>query len=122
MERVYFDDAGGITRILRVDYAGLDDPEELRGVARTASALVRSYPPGSLLVLVNLSGVPHSLVVAAIMQQGVAESRPHVRARAVIGLARDAEESFQVAVRLFGSPMARFDDEDAAKAWLLTHT
>ena len=117
MERVYFADHRG-TPILHVDYSGLSDPEELRGVVRAASAVVRKHPPGSLLVLVELAGVPHSLVVAAIMQQGVAESRPHVRARAVVGLAPEAAGSFEVAAKLFGNPMAHFDDRDAALEWL----
>ena len=118
MERVYFHDHRG-TQLLHVDYSGLEDPEELLGVVRRASALVQQYPPGSLLVLVDFSGVPHSLVTAAIMQQGVATSRPHVRARAVIGLSPSAESSFEVAAKLFGAPMARFADAAAAKEWLL---
>ena len=118
MERVYFADYQG-TPILHVDYSGLDDPEDLLGVVRTASALVRSHPPDSLLVLANLTGVPHSLVIAAIMQQGVAESRPHVRARALIGLAADADRAFEDAAMLFAAPMARFDDPDTASEWLL---
>jgi hypothetical protein len=118
MKRVYFEDYRG-TPILHVDYRGLSDPEEVRGVVREASALVRTYPPGSLVVLVDLTGVPHTLVIAAVMQQGVAESRPHVRARAVVGLAPEAAGSFEIAAKLFGSPMARFDDRAAAAEWLL---
>ena len=120
LNRVYFADHAGAP-ILHVDYSGLADPEELRGVVRLAAAMVRQHPPDSLLVLVDLTGVPHTLVTAAIMQQGVAESRPHVRARAVYGLTPDAVASFDVATRLFGSPMARFDDEASAEAWLLQH-
>jgi len=120
MDRVYFADRRG-TQILHVDYSGLVDPEPLRGVVRQASAVVRTHGPKSLLVLVNLAGVPHSLVTAAIMQEGIAESRPHVRARAVIGLSADAASSFDVAVKLFGSPMARFDDAETATDWLLLH-
>ena len=118
MQRVYFEDYRG-TPILHVNYSGLEDPEELQGIARAASALVQTYPPASLLVLADLTGVPHSLVIAAIMQQGVAESRPHVRARAVVGLSSNATGSFEVAAKLFGNPMARFDDRDAARDWLL---
>ena len=120
LNRVYLADHGEVS-ILHVDYSGLTDPEELRGVVRLAAAMVRQHPPESLLVLVDLTGVPHTLVTAAIMQQGVAESRPHVRARAVYGLTPDAAASFDVATRLFGSPMARFDDPTAAEAWLLQH-
>jgi hypothetical protein len=120
MERVYFADHRG-TQILRVDYSGLHDPEEIRQVVRKASAVVKAHPPESLLVLVDVSGVSHSLVTAAVMQQGVAESRPHVRARAVVGLRTAAgANSFEVAAMLFGSPMERFDDHAAALDWLLT--
>jgi hypothetical protein len=118
MERVSFEDRRG-TPILHVDYTGLDDPDDLLKVIREASALVRQHPPDALLVLADLTGVPHSLVVAAIMQQGVAESRPHVRARAVVGLPPQAAGSFEVAAKLFGSPMAQFADRDTATEWLL---
>jgi hypothetical protein len=118
MERVYFADHGG-SQILHVNYSGLEDPEDLRGVARQAMSRVRSHPAGAVLVLVDLSGVPHNLVVAAIMQEGVAGSRPHVQARAVVGLTPDATRSFEVAASLFGRPMARFDDKQSAVDWLL---
>ena len=118
MERVFFAEHRG-TPILRVDYSGIDDPDDLRTVVREASALVRSHPPGSLLVLVDLTGVPHSLVTAAILQQGVAESRPHVRARAAVGLVPEAARSYDIATKLFGSPMAHFDDREKALDWLL---
>lgn len=118
MDRVYFAEYEG-TSILHVNYSGIDDPDELRGVVREAAALVQRYPPGSLLVQVDVTGVPHSFVTAAIMQQGVAESRPHVRARAVVGVSPEAHGSFEVAAKLFGSPMARFDDVDSAREWLI---
>jgi hypothetical protein len=118
MERVYFADHHG-KPILRVTYSGLRDPHDLQAVAQTASMLVQQYPPGSLLVLADVSGVPHSIATSAVMQQGIAESRPHVRARAVIGLAPEAAHAFDVAAKLFGNPMARFDDPETALDWLL---
>lgn len=118
MDRVYFGEFQG-TPILHVNYSGLEEPEELRGVVREAAALVQKYPAGSLLVLADLTGVPHSFVTAAIMQQGVAESRPHVRARAVLGLSPEGVSSFEVAAKLFGSPMAQFADAVAAQEWLI---
>jgi hypothetical protein len=120
MDRVYFIEHRG-TRILHVNYSGIQDPEELRGVVRMASSVVRDHPPLSLLVLVDLTGVPHSVVTAAILQQGVAESRPYVRARAVLGLSPFAAMSFDLAAKLFGNPMACFSDATAAKDWLLAH-
>ena len=118
MDRVYFAEHRG-TQILRVNYTGLADPDDLLGVIRQAAAEARTHAPRSLLVLVELTGVPHSLVVAAIMQQGVAESRPYVRARAVVGLTPAAYGSFDVAAKLFGGAMARFDDPVAAADWLV---
>lgn len=120
MERVRLVHLRG-TPVLRVDYSGLHDPAELQGVARHALARVRSHEGDPLLVLADLTDVPHNLVTAAIMQQGVAESRSHVRARAVVGLTPEASGSFDVAAKLLGSPMARFDDEAAALEWLLQH-
>ena len=117
-ERVYFSELRG-TRVLHVNYAGLREPDELLAVVRRASFVVRGHDAASLLVLVDLTGVPHNLVVAAIMQQGVAESRPHVRARAVVGLTPEAAGSFDVAAKLFGSPMRHFADREAAQEWLL---
>jgi hypothetical protein len=118
MERGYFVDHRD-TRILHLDYSGISDPEELRGAVRAATALVRTQALGSLRVLVDVSGVPHGLVTAAILQQGVLESRPYVRARAVIGLPPAAATQFEVAASLFGNPMASFGDPGAATEWLL---
>ena len=120
MERVCFVEYRG-TRILQVDYSRIHDPEELRGVVRMATAVVQTHPPHSLLVLVDLTDVPHSLVTTAILHQGVAESRPYVRARAVIGLSPFAKLSFEIAAKIFRNPMASFSEPVAAKEWLLAH-
>jgi hypothetical protein len=120
MERVCFFEHQG-TRIMQVDYSGVADPDELHGIVRAATALLRTQEPHSVVVLVDITGVPHSLVTTAILHQGVAESRPYVRARAVVGLSQVAAPSFEVATKLFKNPMASFSDRDAAMDWLVEH-
>ena len=120
MERVCFFEHQG-TRIMQVDYSGVADPDELHGIVRAATALLRTQEPHSVVVLVDITGVPHSLVTTAILHQGVAESRPYVRARAVIGLSPFAKLSFEIAAKIFRNPMASFSEPVAAKEWLLAH-
>jgi hypothetical protein len=51
----------------------------------------------------------------------VVATRPHVRARAVVGVPGIAKMAFEIIAKLATSPMARFDDLEEAKDWLVSH-
>ena len=118
MDRVGFIDHRG-SRILLSDLSGIREIAELQRVVRLGGELLRSQPPGSTLVLVDVTDVEYSLESFAVLQQSVAVNRPFVRARAIVGLPSAAALPYQVVEDLSNSPMASFDSRDAAKEWLV---
>ena len=119
MERVGFIEHRG-TPILLSDLSGIRETPELQRVVRLGGELLQTQAPRSVLVLVDITGVEYSLESFAILQQSVAVNRPYVRARAIVGLPSAAALPFQVVEDLSESPMALFDDRDAAKEWLVS--
>lgn len=107
------------TPILLSDLSGIRTTEELQRAVRLGGELLRGQPLGSTLVLVDVTGLEYSVESFAILQQSVATNRPYVRARAIVGLPSIAVIPFEMVARLSGSPMARFDDLETAKEWLL---
>lgn len=119
MDRAKFIEHRG-TRILLSDLSGIRTTEELQRAVRLGSELVQSQPPHSLLILVDVTGVEYNIESFAVVQQSVAANRPYIRARAVVGLPQVAAVPFSLVARLAGSPMASFDDLEAAKDWLVS--
>jgi hypothetical protein len=118
MERVRFIDYRG-RRILLSDFSGMTTPELQRAV-RLGNELIQAQPPRSTLILVDVTDVEYNLETFAIVQQSVVANRPYVRARAVVGLPSAATVPFDVVANLSDGPMARFDDVEAAKEWLVS--
>ena len=118
MERVKFIDHHGAA-ILLSDLSGIRSTLELQRAIRLGTDLVQTQPHGSVLILVDLTDVEYSLESFAILQQSVVANRPFVRARAIVGLPSIAIVPFQVVARLSSGPMARFEDREAAKDWLV---
>lgn len=119
MDRVKFIEHRG-TRILHSDLSGIRTTQELQRAVRLGTEFVQTQPPRSVLILVDLTGVEYNIESFAIVQQSVATLRPFIRARAVVGLPRVAAIPFSIVARLSGSPMASFDDLEAAKEWLVS--
>ena len=119
MERVRFITHHG-TQILLSDLSGIRSTLELQRAIRLGTEFVQTQPPRSLLILVDVTGVEYNIESFAIVQQSVAENRPFVRARAIVGLPRVATIPFEIVAKLAGSPMAHFDDVEAAKDWLVS--
>ena len=116
-DRIRFVEHDGV-RILHADYSGLRTTEELRAVVQHATELISTEPPRSVLVLVNLSGVPYNLDNLGVLRDAVDANRPFVRARAVYGLPSIAQLSFGAMARLSGRRMERFRDAEEAVTWL----
>ena len=119
MDRVRFIVYRG-TPILLSDLSGIRETPDLQRAVRLGGELLRAQPPRSVLVLVDVTGVEYSVESFAIVQQSVAENRPFVRARAVVGLPRVAAVPFQIVARLSDSPMAKFETREAAQEWLVS--
>jgi hypothetical protein len=119
MGRVRFIEHRGIP-ILLSDLSGLRETAELQRIVRLGGEKLQARPPGSTLVLVDVTGVEYNLESFAVLQQSVAVNRPFVRARAIVGLPSAAAIPFQVVEDLSESPMASFDSRDAAMEWLVS--
>lgn len=119
MDRVRFIDYRGIP-ILFSDLSGIRTTAEIQRTVRHGSELLQTQPPRSVLVLVDVTGVEYSLEAFAVLQQSVAENRPFVRARAIVGLPSIATVPFQLVAGLSPSPMAHFASMEEAKEWLIS--
>lgn len=105
-------------RILLVDLSGIEEPSRLAREAERASRVVREEPPDSGLVLVDVTGVPYSLRAVRLLGEIAASNTPHVRARAVVGLAEMVRPVVLVIARYTGRPVEAFEDLEPAMAWL----
>jgi hypothetical protein len=115
--RIRFSEHLGV-RILSSDLSRLDGAE-LRQELETASALIQHQPFDSLLVLVNVRGIPYSLENVALLRHATMRNRPYVRARAVIGLPEIARFSFRAIAHASGRKMEAFETAEAALDWLV---
>ena len=106
-------------QILHCNFSGIGSTEELRAVVEEAGLLIRSHPPRSALLLINLDGVPYTLQNVAVLRRALEENRAYVRARAVCGLPAIAQLSFAAMARLSQRPMQQFRDSNSALDWLV---
>ena len=118
MDRQKFIDHRG-TRILFSDLSRIDSTEELQQAVRLGTELAQAQPPRSLLVLVDVTDTEYNVASFAVVQQSVAVNRPYIRAHAVVGLPKIVSLPFDIAAKLSQGPMARFDDLETAKDWLV---
>jgi hypothetical protein len=84
-----------------------------------ATGVIQTYPLNSLLLLVNLGGVPYTLENVAVLRRATVANAPYVKARAVIGLPAIADLSFQAVARISGTRMRSFPDRESALDWLV---
>lgn len=117
MERARFITYQG-KRILLVDLSGIQELEQAAAEAERASRLIRAEPSDSLLVLVDLTGVPYSLRAVRVLGEVAAANSPHVRARAVVGLSEMVRPTVRVIEMYTGRPAEAFQDLETAMEWL----
>jgi hypothetical protein len=118
MSRVQFIEVEG-GRVLEIVYAGLRTQSELERVAEEASAAMRAEPPGSVLALVDLTGVRYSLRAARVLSEQAVANAPRIRARALVGLHPVARAALGEVARLTDRPMKAFDTREEALRWLV---
>jgi hypothetical protein len=117
MERVAFVTHLG-KRILHIDYSGLRDMPDLERVAKRASELMSSEPPGSVLALTDVRDVPYVLRWVRRLGEIAISNAPRMRARALVGLPAAARPAMSQLAVLSGTNMQAFEDIAPAMDWL----
>jgi hypothetical protein len=118
MNRVEFVSHRGM-RILQIDYGGLAAGDELQQVIDQASSAMAGEPPGSVLGLINLSGLRYSLRAMRMLSEKGAENAPYIRARAVIGLPPVAMPVLEEVGPFTSRPIRAFESREEALDWLV---
>jgi len=108
------------TRILYLDCARASPLEHARGM-RAAAAVIAPEPPGSVLLLVDVTGAAENAQTHEVIREFVEETGPRLRARAVVGLAGLRRVFFERARRELPGEHAAFDDLEVARDWLAAH-
>ena len=117
MERVAFVEHRG-RRILVVDYSGLRNLTEIEPPATQATQTMAEEPRGSVLALVDLTGVPLSLRSTRQLGELAVSNAPFVKARALVGIPAAARPVMRAISQLSGRPMEAFSDRESALDWL----
>ena len=116
-ERVAFVAHHG-ARILAVDYHGLRAPADLARLADEATRRIHGEPRGAVLVLADLTDVPHTLRTVRHLGELAVANAPYVRARALLGLPESAWAVMRAVALLSGKPLEAFADRGSALDWL----
>lgn len=119
MNRLRFTEHAG-ARILYFDFRDVDKPETLLPLIEDAKALVRREAPKSVLTLTNVAGLRFSGETVAAFKAMVEHNRPYIRASAVVGLSGLHRVIYVAVQRLAGRQIPTFEDEESARAWLVT--
>ena len=119
MSRISFIEHRG-RRILRLDYSGIADPREaLAAIAESRRVVAAEPKTGSLLTLTLVGGAHFDSGVLKAIREMVEHNRPHVRAAAVVGLNGLMRVVYNTMVQLTGRNIKAFEDEEAARSYLV---
>jgi len=84
---------------------------------RSAARLIAGEPPGSVLLLLDVTGAGLSGDVEAAVREFAERTAPHVRARALVG-ASGLKRLLYARLQAARGGQALFDDLGDARAWL----
>ncbi|MBV9773431.1 MAG: hypothetical protein JO040_05750 [Gemmatimonadetes bacterium] len=107
------------TRILVVDFSGIEELDELAREGERVSLVIRAEPPDSLRLLIDFTGVPYNLRVVRVLAEIAEGNADHVRARAMVGIPQTALPSVRAVSEYTRRPAEAFADRDAALEWLV---
>ena len=117
MGRVDFINHRGV-RILHVDYSGLSDVRDVETVAAEATEVVTREEPHSILALIDVRDTRYSLRLTRSLGDVAVANSIWVRARAMLGLPREAGPAIRELAGFSGKPTELFEDYEAAIDWL----
>lgn len=103
-------------RILHLDLAHAS-PGQKAEAMRAAATLIAGQPPGSVLLLLDVTGAGLSEDVEAAVREFAERTAAHVRARALVG-ASGLKKLLYARLQAARGGQAVFDDLEVARAWL----
>ncbi len=93
--------------------------EELMTLVTKSRDIISQQPPNSLLVFTNLADIRINKDVAKTMREYLELNKPFIKASAVIGITSQTQVLFNTIITLARREIKVFDNEAAAKDWLV---
>lgn len=106
--------------IIVLDLSGIQDPAEALAPIEQMRELVAGRDDASVLTLTNVAGLAVDEKLATALWDLLKANKKQVRAGAVVGISSDAQRDLlDLLTHQSRRELERFDDEVAAKDWLV---
>ena len=105
------------------NFAGLETTDTLRAAIKESDLLIMTQPLNSVLVLVDVHGVPlFSKSAVSLVIDTIPRGKKYVRKTAVLGVGLTGQRKvlFESILQITGGDMMAFDDMQQAKDWLVS--
>lgn len=116
-QRVRFIEHRG-TRILFIDFSGLQAAEDILREMDTAREIIRAQPPSSVRVLTDVTRARYTPPVMDAMKEFTAGNKPYVRHSAVAGMERVHRVLYRAVLLFSRRSIEIFETLDEARDWL----
>lgn len=117
MERVSFIKHNG-RDVLVVDISDLKNVEESIAVLQSATRLIKTQAPKSVLLLTNVTNAHYDTAGADAIKTYSKENTPFIKVSAVVGVTGIKRLILNTIVKITGRKIMPFDDVETAKEWL----
>ena len=101
-----------------MDFSGLRDVHEIKGVITQSVAHIRSKPSQSVFTLTNIKDMHFSSEIKEMFTDFVKGNKPFVKAGAVVGLNGLQQIIYNGMMKITGRDIKSYNTLDSAKDWL----
>jgi hypothetical protein len=106
-------------RILHIDFGGCE-LDEFVGIIKESKKLIAKEPHASVLTLTNVAGAHVNPMASKVLKEFTTFNKPYVKAGAVLGASGLLKLEFDIVTKFSGRNLARFDNPEEAKNWLVS--
>ncbi|MBN1431005.1 MAG: hypothetical protein JXB07_21730 [Anaerolineae bacterium] len=117
-QRIHFVDYKG-KQILLEDLSGIQDDDTLIELIKQAQQVVKSQPPKSVLVVVDLTKSRLSPKVYQFSKTATEENSPHVKASTIVGIGGIMDLLAKAVSAFAQRELTSFDTREEAMEWLI---
>ncbi|MGE5558366.1 MAG: hypothetical protein ACM3WV_07095 [Bacillota bacterium] len=106
--------------IVFLDFTRIDRKNRniLRGIIDEAKNIIKAKPHGSVLTLVDVTGLVFNIEVVESFKDFTAHNKPYVKAGAVVGITGLQEIAYKAVMKFSGRHLPIFHSLEQAKDWL----